>query len=181
MKISLLNDLKQNEAVVYRNVVTSDTVRAIITLINNSRYVPLVRETAEDIIRAISEKNWNDEITAIYEWVKNNMRYTRDYSNVEYIKTPERHLRDIAERGLAFGDCDDHVTLLGSLLYAVGYVTRIVIIQSKGNTEGGYNHIYLYVNIPQTNNWVSLDATAKDKPFGWESDFIKRKVFNSIG
>jgi len=181
LKINLLNDLKTNEAVVYKNAVTTDTVNAITTLIKNSRNIPFVRESAEDIIRYIPEKSWNEEITAVFEWVKSNMHYTKDYPNVEYIKTPERHLRDIQERGLAFGDCDDHVTLLGSLLYSIGYITRIVIIQSKWNTEGGWNHVYLYVNMPFSNNWVALDATAKDKPMGWESEFIKRKIFEPIG
>jgi transglutaminase-like putative cysteine protease len=159
---------------------TIDNVGVIRRLIKDSINDGITRETAENILQGVPEKNWKLEIQAIFDYVEQNMRYTRDMADVEMVKTPARHISDInGPRAQAFGDCDDFVTLLGALLYNAGYENlRLVIMRSVNNTTADYNHIYLQALIPGTVQWVSLDASEKQQAAGWEPPAIERKYFN---
>jgi len=163
----------------FSGTTTIDNVQIIRKVIIESQYDGITRETAENILQYQPEKNWSAEIYAIFRYVLRNMKYMRDMAGVEMVKTPAVHLADIyGPRGMAFGDCDDHVTLLGALLYNAGYENiRLVIMRSIGVNDG-YNHIYLQVMIPDTREWLSLDATEKDQPGGWEPQSVDRKYFN---
>jgi hypothetical protein len=176
MKLNLLENLKPHQIVRFSNVVTTDTVTVIIKLIKDSRYVPEVRYSIEDLFTNIPEKDYMSEIKRLYEYVRDNMRYTRDISNIEYVKTPYRHIKDIEERGLTFGDCDDHTVLLGALLFNAGYTIRIVITKNTPNATG-FHHIYLHVNIPMTSGWICLDATIKNKDMGYEASYLEREIY----
>jgi transglutaminase-like putative cysteine protease len=171
------NELKAGQTAIFKGATTEQSVQAIITLIRESKQVPIVRETAENIISAVPERSWRAEMNALFNYVRANLRYTQDIENVETVKTPLRHLTDIKQRGIAYGDCDDATVLLGALLVNAGYSVRVVIIKSDRNTSGEYNHIYLYAKIPNTDAWVCLDATAKDKPFGFECNYKQRKIY----
>ena len=152
-------------------------MQTIIALIRDSKKIPAIREVAEDVIQNVTERNWLEEIKALFNYVKANIRYTQDIENVEMVKTPLKHITDIRDRGITYGDCDDATALLGALLVSVGYVVKVVIIKSEKNKENSFNHIYLYAQVPHSNTWISLDATAKDKPFGFETTYRERKTY----
>lgn len=174
---NLLNNLLPNKTAVIKNAYTQDAVDAIKILIADSVYKPGVRETAESILAEIPQKNWREEMRAIYNYVRDNIRYTQDIDGVETIKTPQLMIAEIRNRGMSYGDCDDHTVLLGALLKNAGYSVRLAIMRSLWNKAGGYNHIYLQAGVPMTNQWVALDATAKQKPFGWQPEFLEQRLY----
>ena len=179
MQIPNLNNLGENTSLRLAYPVTEDSVNAIIQLIRDSRNNTRVRQTVENILETeVAEKKWVEEIRAVYNFVKRKMHYMRDPDGYEYIKTPDKMIREIQQKGVTSGDCDDHTTLLGSLLINAGYAIRIVIIVSKYNPSNNYNHIYLYANKPFTDEWLSLDATAKDQNFGYEAEYRLIKVYD---
>lgn len=106
------------------------------------------------------------EVTAIWNFIVLNVRYTQDQDGEDTYQT----VRATLEMGA--GDCDDLTIMFASLLKAVGFeeiVARIVSVQ--GDT---WDHIYPIVRLPN-GRWVPLDVTEKGKLPGWEFSWVKAK------
>ena len=76
-----------------------------------------VRQRAIQIFReagAPPKDRWG-EVCALFHWVRNNVRYTRDIFRVELLHTARRMLE------LRAGDCDDMTILLGAMLLSTGH------------------------------------------------------------
>jgi transglutaminase-like putative cysteine protease len=119
------------------------------------------------IFTAPAKQDWA-EVLALFEMVRNSIRYTRDVFNVETLSTPEMTL---ARR---VGDCDDMATLLAALCQSVGFPTRFVAVGYQASGE--YDHVYLEVCVDGA--WTPCDATEL-YPMGWEppapvSKFVER-------
>ena len=97
------------------------------------------------------------EIEAIYCFVRDHIRYTKDVWGIETLATPDKTLQT------RVGDCDDMTVLLGAMLESVGYPTRFVI---EGYAEGaGWEHVYLEVCVQGA--WIALDPT-EQVAMGWQ-------------
>ncbi|MGH7194200.1 MAG: hypothetical protein ACREJM_11830, partial [Candidatus Saccharimonadales bacterium] len=92
---------------------TIATLKVMASIVKAWRKFPLVRDAAVAIIGAVPGKRWFAEIEAVFEWVRQNLRYTQDINGVETLYTPQRMLEDIlawqsGEREAPVpGDCDD--------------------------------------------------------------------------
>jgi hypothetical protein len=122
---------------------------------------PKIRALAINILRraGVPEKDYLAETVALHNWVRDNIRYTRDVAGQETLSPPE----EVAFNTKA-GDCDDKSILLAALLGAVGIVTRFKVL---GVTRDRYSHVYLQANV--NGQWMTLDPIMKDKPAGWEA------------
>ena len=128
---------------------TRATLAQMASWVRLYRVEPQIRAFAEQIIANVPSKDEYAEINAIFEWVRDNVRYTQDVRDVEMLKSPDAL---ISER---FGDCDDMSTLVSTLLETVGYTTRLVAV---GYTQPGvYEHVYAEVIL--NGAWVSLETT----------------------
>jgi transglutaminase-like putative cysteine protease len=108
-----------------------------------------IRTTAANVVFLTPEKDDLSEIEAVFNYVRDHIRYLKDVNQVETLTTPDRTLQ------LGYGDCDDQVVLLASLLESIGYPTRLVI---AGYTDPGiYEHVYMQVC--GQNQWIDLDPT----------------------
>lgn len=116
-----------------------------------------IRDLAEAIIAGIPNKDYDGEIEAIQQWVRDNIRYTRDPYNVETLKTP---LELIASRQ---GDCDDQALLVGTLAASIGFPVRYVAIGN--NADRAYDHVYCEVKLGTV--WVSVETT-ECVSIGWQ-------------
>jgi hypothetical protein len=125
-------------------------------LVNQCRTNLDIRQTATATIFLTPEKNQYAEAQALFELVRDGIRYTRDIHGVETISTP---MMTLAGR---IGDCDDQVVLLASLLESVGYPTRFVV--SGYNAPGQLEHVYLQAWLGD--QWVDMDPT-EPHPMGW--------------
>lgn len=136
---------------------------------------PVVRRVAARILTgggggdgrwAVREKDWPNEVRAIFAFVRNNIRYTRDPPDRDFYQRARRILETRA------ADCDDLTIILGSLLMTVGYPLKfkIVAVRPPGTPKpDDFNHIYLLVGLPprDPSRWVPLDASVEHPP-GWE-------------
>ena len=118
---------------------TDATVR-LMSQLSHGRYgsrSPKIRALAINILRTrgVPEKQYKAEMNALYEWVRDNIRYTRDVAGQETLCPPE----EIAFNSQA-GDCDDKSVLLAGLLGSVGIATRYKTI---GVTPTSYSHVYI--------------------------------------
>lgn len=135
------------------------TLAAMSRLVNAYKASPLLRDEALSLLMSVPSKQWMKEIAAIFECVRNRIRYTRDIIGVETLQTP------LATLDIGAGDCDDMSTLLATMLASVGYVTRFVAVGFSA--PGDYSHVYVEVAIPSLPGaWMALDATMAH-PMGW--------------
>lgn len=148
---------------------TLATARIIGRMIFSGAKDFLVRQQAIDIFRiaGVEAKDRFGEIRSLFEWVRRNIRYTRDIYQVELLHTPRRLLE------LRAGDCDDMTILLGAMLVATGHPVRLVLAGFRRNRPHSYSHIYLEARLGA--NWIALDPTM-DKPLGWAPPTIWKRV-----
>lgn len=101
------------------------------------------------------------ELRAIFEWVRDHVRYTRDVVNLETLQTPDRTLAWRA------GDCDDMSTLIVALARSVGLPARFSFRSiATGPARRGYSHVYAVARVGP--HVVAMDPIYQGTPFGWE-------------
>lgn len=127
-----------------------------------SRYVKdgkksmMVRDKVLSLIRGLQQKDWIGEVRTLHAFVRDEVRYVMDTTDVELVQTPDATLRLMA------GDCDDKSTLLCAMLESIGHPTRFVAIGFQPNV---FAHVYLETMIG--NQWVSCETT-EPVEIGWQ-------------
>jgi transglutaminase-like putative cysteine protease len=145
------------------------TAKIIAGLIHEGARDFYVRQKAIEVFRIyqVPPKNRFGEVCALFDFVKRNVRYTRDIFRVELLHTARRMLE------LKAGDCDDMTILLGAMLVATGHPVRLVLAGFKHNRPHLYSHIYPEVFV--RGRWIAADATA-DKPIGWAPPALWKRI-----
>lgn len=148
---------------------THSTLMLMRSLVQRFKRDSRIRETAIALVSHAKQRDWTREAAAIYQYVRDSIRYVRDISGVETLQTP------LVTMELEAGDCDDKSTLLAALLESIGHPTRFVATGYQA--AGRYSHVYLETKIGD--RWVPMDPTT-DKPFGWQPrvPVTRMMVFN---
>lgn len=148
---------------------TLTTARMIADLIRDGAKDFVVRQCAIDVFRkyGIPAKDRFGEAMALFEWVRRNIRYTRDIFEVELLHTARRMIE------LRAGDCDDMTILLGAMLLSTGHPVRIALVGFQPDKPHSYSHIYPEVLVK--GRWMAADATTP-RPFGWAPPAIWKRV-----
>lgn len=135
----------------------------LVRIIKQCRTNPELRFLAEDIVQHCKNKDYKCEINSIYNWVRKNIRFTRDPYRVEMLRDPLVNI----ERGN--GDCDDHTIILNSLLQSIGHPTRVVLVASRKKHPDIFNHVFTEVAVDTTEGrkWIPLDTTVSYAKVGW--------------
>src|SRR5712691_1647101 len=123
---------------------------------------PEIKALAEEITKGIDDKR--RQAVAIDGWVKKNIRYVLVFLGSAGI-TPNPALSVLKNK---FGDCKDHVALMGALLRAKGIASEQALV-NLGNIYRlpelpvpFFNHVMLY--LPEFD--VYTDPTASHAAFG---------------
>lgn len=132
------------------------TVRLMRGLIDAWKTDPRIIEAATQLIYLVPAKAQLSEVEALFVYVRDHVRYQQDVAGIETLADPWTTLRR------QVGDCDDQVTLLGTLLEAAGYPTRIVLAAYQAPRV--WEHTYLQALAE--GQWLDLDPT-EDGPVGW--------------
>lgn len=90
------------------------------------------------------------------DWMVRHFLFVRDPADVELLTTPGEQLRQIADTGVTWGDCDDAATLGAALARAGGLPVRYVLY-GFGSRSAPFSHIF--VEIPTPSGVVDLDVT----------------------
>lgn len=132
------------------------TVRLMREMIKGYRVNSQIIDAAVSLVFLQPSKDDYAEVTAIFEYVQQNVKYVKDVYGVETLADPVTTLKR------KVGDCDDKTTLFCSLCEAIGYATRLVMAGYFNSKD--YQHVYaqVYVN----NQWINADTT-EDYPLGY--------------
>lgn len=147
-----------------------ETVKKMRQIILESARNPYVREWAKTIVTNVGVNDKTGEANAVFNFVRDSVRYTRDPLGFEYIQTPIVLLESIRayEEGKGerpVGDCDDMTVLSLSILKSIGFPTAIKVVSFSNNKK--YSHVYGLVQLGKI--WVPFDCVRPDKSMGWES------------
>src|SRR6266705_4099011 len=150
---------------------TLATAKIIGRLIQEGAKDFYVRQKAIEVFRAygVKPKDRLGEACSLFEFVKRNIRFTRDIFRVELLHSARRMLE------LKAGDCDDLTILLGAMLMATGHPVRLALAGFQPHKPHSYSHIYPEVNV--RGHWIAIDATA-DKPVGWAPPALWKRICN---
>jgi hypothetical protein len=148
---------------------TQKTVEHVQALIRAGAKDFYVRQKAIDILleKQVKPKDYLAEIKALFEWVQQHIRYTKDTFQVEVLHSAKRMLE------LRAGDCDDMAILLGAMLEAIGHPVRLVLSGPNPLRQDLFTHIYLEVF--HKGRWIPLDATMP-YPMGWAPKTLVKKI-----
>lgn len=125
---------------------------------------------ATDLVRGVLPYNDIGEANAVYEWVKRNIRYTKDPVTKEKLYPPSELLK------IRAGDCDDISMLMGALMIAIGYPARLATIAASADQPNEFSHVYLEAEVPPgSGQWIPMDAARVDAQFGVEPPVYYRK------
>src|SRR6266478_9773411 len=146
------------------------TARLISQLIRSGAKDFYVRQRAIDIFRngGVQPKDRFGEVCALFNWVRKNIRYTRDIFRVELLHSARRMLE------LRAGDVDDMSILLGSMLVSTGHPVRLVLVGFRPDKPHLYSHIYPEVNV--RGRWIPIDATMP-RPIGWAPPALWKRIW----
>ena len=118
---------------------------------------PRIRAATLPLLTSRINNDIRSHANTVAQWVMRKMVYLPDPDGGEFIQTPLVLLNTIAKKGVAYGDCDDHVVLLGAMLTSIGIPARAVAAKLHGAAH--YNHVvveYLLNGQP-----VLIDPCAK--------------------
>ena len=115
-----------------------------------------------------------EQVSAIYDHLKENWHYLRDPRGVDYFKNASESL-DLGKKNgcVGVGDCDDFAILMAALVESIGGTTRIIL--ARNNSTGG--HAYSEVYIGQLNT----TGNQVDEIIGWlKQEYEADKIFTHI-
>lgn len=147
------------------------TLRLMRLLVNSEhgKKNPVIRNKALELVKYIPQKDSFARVRALWNYVKENIKYVKDINEVETVHYPTQVLAQKA------GDCDDHSLLLASLLESVGYPTLFKAVGVRGSQ---LCHVYTQVHLG--NKWISLETTVPGVAMGWEPpDITDRELLHN--
>ena len=121
---------------------------------------PRIRAATLPLLSSRINNDIRNNATTVAAFVMRKMVYLADPDGGEFIQTPLVLLNTIGLKGFAYGDCDDHVVLLGAMLVSIGIPARAVAVKLHGSEF--YNHVvidYLYQG-----QSILIDPCAKNVP-----------------
>ncbi len=133
---------------------TEFTLRVMREMVNRCKVNPEIRQAATTVAFLQPEKDYHAEAEAVFNEVRDGIRYMRDVNGVETLQEPNITLAS------KLGDCDDQTVLLAAMLESIGIPTRFVVAGYSGEN---FEHVYLQAWLDR---WVDMDPT-EPHPMGF--------------
>ncbi len=158
------------------NAGTAQTVRLMRRLIDQALNNPEFVRFAVDLVRNVAAYDDFGEVFALFSWVQQNIRYTKDPVTKEKLYPPMELLK------IQAGDCDDISMLLAALAIALGYPARLVTVAANTSAPDDFSHVYTEVELPPgSGKWVAVDAARPGSAFGLQPQtYFHKKAWSLI-
>ena len=141
-----------------RDATLEDLTREMRLMLQEGIASPAVRRLAET---AVAGKQ--DKISAVFDFIRGTFPYTPDPLNLELFVSPNRMAEDYFAGRIRGEDCDGLALLSGATLGAIGYETRVVLLDS--DLDGELDHAIAQVLTPEL-GFINVD-TSSSFPLGW--------------
>ncbi len=119
-------------------------------------------------------KEFRCEAKALFEWVRDKVKWIRDTRGFETLQWPHRTI------AFGAGDCDDLTILLCALGTSVGIPCAMKAIAANPSRKNQYSHVYVIMDPFGNGKWIPADPTVKSAPFGWESPVSYKQMIVEI-
>ena len=149
---------------------TAQTIDLMRKLIDEALTDPAFVRQAIDIVRPVAAFDDLGEAEALYNWVRRNIRFTKDPVTKEKLYPPQELLK------IGAGDCDDISMLLSAFLMALGYSARLITVAANQSSPREFSHVYVEGEVPPgSGQWIAMDAARPNSEFGAEPPVFFRK------
>lgn len=150
---------------------TRETLKHMRRLVQIGKTDFRFRDLANQITAGIPAKDWQGELAALCDWVRQNVRYALDPNDLETIQAPNITLE------LGYGDCDDLAILLATLCECAGHPTAFAAL-GFGHI-GEYAHVLVIASGAGEQEFVALDPT-ENHEHGWYPPGVTCELFCPI-
>lgn len=137
---------------------TRETLKHMRELVRAGKVDPDLRDFAQRLCSSLRPKDFDGEIAALFDFVRECIRYALDVNGVEVVQAPDVTLQ------LGYGDCDDKCVLLATLLETMGH--RAWFCALGFDEEPIYTHVIVWASAAGEAQPIALDATEL-RPLGW--------------
>jgi antitoxin (DNA-binding transcriptional repressor) of toxin-antitoxin stability system len=142
---------------VSENVLTSSTIQRMYQLVGQAVTDPKFQELVYQITQAVPGKDYSGEVRSIFNWVKSNIKYTRDPYGVELVQDVWSTINR------ARADCDDFSILIAAMGEVMGNPSRFVTVSTRPDKEP----CHVYPELNTRGKWTALDVTVAGSSVGW--------------
>lgn len=125
---------------------TARTVAAMRAVIKHGALDQRVHALATTLVASVANRDRMAQLHALYDWCVKALRFKRDVTGREVLRTPAQMLYEIEQneregRDAATAvDCDDVTILVCSVLGAMGFKSAIVVIAQEPG--GPFSHVH---------------------------------------
>lgn len=122
-----------------------------------------VRMLAQKIVSDVGSKDYVAEARAIFEFMRQHVRYTLDPRGLEWVQTPWYTLLVIGQ-----GDCDDHATATIAMAVALGHGGAFRTYKGDKARPDEWSHVVPVIGVRQEGRelWLPCDSTERHARFG---------------
>ena len=157
-----------------RDARTQLMVRQMQQLVEASYLDPVVRETATDIVRYATPRDYPGIARRIRNYLAEHIRFLRDPDGKEASYTPRLMLQSIKDYGIANVDCDDAAVLAATLGRSIGLQARFVLLGFL-KPDNPLAHVYTELAGPgPLATWIEQDVTRSQREIPF--NMITRRV-----
>lgn len=155
--------------IAHGNAGNRQTIKAMSELAFRASTDPRVIEAAQNVVRAVPERDDMATFAAVLRDVRARMRYTHDPLGAELVKDPAYVIGMSDSWGIEKEpmDCDDASTLAASMLGALGYRTQFVTVAADPGRPSEWSHVYLRAQ-RNDGRWVPIDPIVREFGLGQE-------------
>ena len=145
---------------------------------------PKMRQIAAEVVRHCPERDDLCETRAIYDAVRNRVRYTGDIAPIRHGPHGPKEGIDYYQSAyrtwtIGAGDCDDQTILVSTLLALNGIEPRLRTTAASFYDDE--SHIYGLAGLPKLSpsKWVAVDTTLPGRRFGYEAPYGRRRDYDA--
>jgi len=126
---------------------------------------PEVAMLAQQIVSDLPSKDYKAEAQALFDFMREHVRYRLDPAGLEYVSTPWHTLLVSGNE-----DCDGHAVAIAALAMSLGHRAAFRTVKGDPNRPEQWSHVYGVIGITQNGQteWLTADSTQKEAFLGWD-------------
>ena len=153
---------------------TAQTIAAMRPLIDQGIKDQNINRLAIQIVRGTPDFQDTPNAQAIFNWVKQHIRFIPDPVGKEALRTPQETLT------VGAGDCDCMTVLIATLCGTIGMPSRAITVSTNPDEPNTYSHVY--PEVLADGQWLPMDCGRPNSQLGLSpSNYFLKKAWDLFG